>query len=218
MSRKGMFLAGAFGGATPTLLRLALDLVSRKESVEHIDRSILAGIALLAFLGAGLAVIWNEADPKKAFYIGLGLPSLVTVLTTSATAPNLRRSSQEAPPPFGSVLAAPSIPNRYLRIEYPFQETGQLLAVYDLDGHSTINPVSGGVPLSVPFQATSVTFASENASPFDTSLPTSPGSLLSIRFIIEKVSWYGFQYAIGIQTKPFKLVVDGNPRVSEPQF
>ena len=82
-----VFAVGAFGGIAPTLLRIGVDLSQQNKSVGEINSSVLVGMAIFAMLGGAVAAIWNEVDLKKVFYLGLGLPSLITVVTTTATMP-----------------------------------------------------------------------------------------------------------------------------------
>lgn len=87
MTWKTIFATGAFGGIAPILLQLAIDLTQGRKRVEAIGLSILIGMAIYAVLGGGLSLIWKETDLKKVFYIGLGLPSLLTIASANITAP-----------------------------------------------------------------------------------------------------------------------------------
>src|SRR6266852_1398137 len=87
MTWKLIFVTGAFGGIAPILLQLAIDLTQGRRKVDAIGLSILIGMLIYAVLGGGLSLIWKESDLKKVFYIGLGLPSLLTIASGNITAP-----------------------------------------------------------------------------------------------------------------------------------
>jgi len=87
MAWKLIFATGAFGGIAPILLQLAIDLTQGRKRIEAIGLSIFIGMAIYAVLGGGLSLIWKETDLKKVFYIGLGLPSLLTIASANITAP-----------------------------------------------------------------------------------------------------------------------------------
>jgi len=77
-------VAAGFGGTATSLFALAISL-TKGEALPN--PSFLLGIALLAFLGAMVAVLLDETNCKKAFFLGLGLPSLVQVGAANATRP-----------------------------------------------------------------------------------------------------------------------------------
>lgn len=72
-----VLLSAAFGGVTPNLLRLAIGLTN--ETAELPGISYLLGLLIFAIVGALVALIWEETDLKKAFYLGLGLPAFIQV-------------------------------------------------------------------------------------------------------------------------------------------
>ena len=97
MTWKIIFATGAFGGIAPILLQLAIDLTQGRKRVEAIGLSIFIGMAIYAVLGGGLSLIWKETDLKKVFYIGLGLPSLLTIASANVTAPQQPSNPLPAP-------------------------------------------------------------------------------------------------------------------------
>lgn len=76
-------LVAGLGGAAPNLLQLAIMLT--KGDTKLPDISYLAGILIFAMLGGAVGLIWGEKDLKKAFYLGVGLPSLIQVSVNNAT-------------------------------------------------------------------------------------------------------------------------------------
>lgn len=237
MAWKAIFGTGAFGGVAPTLLRLAINLTQNGGRIsDQIDSSIVIGIAIFAILGGGLAVIWKETDLKKVFYIGLGIPSLLTVaghaLSTpqgqpiqSISAPDVR-VPQQAPtgPPGGSVEGAPKHPASLFRLRVFAQGNiqGRQLNVDLTDAAPEITqapielvfePSGGYVPVphgvaivNVPPTATSFRIQGEIASSDPIDLPSAPGSTMRVRFRSEKTSLSGFLYSLGIKRPPYQLI------------
>ena len=72
--------AAAVGGVAPNLLALAMYLTSRQEQRLPINWwGYTAGLLLLAGLGCLVALIWKERVPKRAFYLGMGLPAMLQI-------------------------------------------------------------------------------------------------------------------------------------------
>jgi len=79
-------LAASFGGIAPNLLQLALGLVRQERTVPVLNSGYVFGLLLLAALGAGVAIIWGEKVPKRAFYLGVGLPAMLQVALNGGAA------------------------------------------------------------------------------------------------------------------------------------
>ena len=75
MMKTAPLLVGALGGITPNLLTLAVQLTAK--SAELPGLTYLIGLLIFAGLGAVIAYAWEEGNLKKAFYLGVGLPSLI---------------------------------------------------------------------------------------------------------------------------------------------
>lgn len=75
MKKLPIFIAAAFGGISPNLLRLAVSLM--KEEAELPGVTYALGLLIFAMMGGVVAYIWEETDLKKAFYLGIGLPALI---------------------------------------------------------------------------------------------------------------------------------------------
>jgi hypothetical protein len=69
--------AAALGGITPNLMGLAILLT--KETAELPQYTYFLGLAIFALLGGAVCLFWREIDPKRAFYLGLGLPSIIQI-------------------------------------------------------------------------------------------------------------------------------------------
>lgn len=77
-------LTAGFGGISPNLLRIAIDLTGKKD-IAYLDLGYVIGLLLFALMGAGVALIWGETDFKRAYYLGIGLPSLMQMALATAT-------------------------------------------------------------------------------------------------------------------------------------
>ena len=202
-SRVWPVVAGGLGGLSPTLLRIAIDLTSEKKHLPDVSISLIVGMALFGVLGCIVAAIWGEADLRKAFYIGFGLPSMITVATTTASSPTLHTSGAFA----RSVIAAASIPGRHLTIVLTEGASREdLFAIFDMQTDQRI-PVRPGESLAVPENANIVSFLTSSAKSDPISLPNVADTATILTLRTEKNPWYGFAYALGISSLPFKLIV-----------
>jgi len=185
------------------LLRIAIDLTSEKRHLPDISVSLLVGMGLFGVLGCIVAAIWGETDLRKAFYIGFGLPSMITVATTTASSPNLHASGAFA----RSVIAATSIPGRHLTIVLTEGVSREdLFAIFDKQTDKRILVPPGG-PLAVPEDANTVSFLTSSAESGPISLPSVADKATIITLRAEKNPWYGFAYALGISSLPSRLIV-----------
>lgn len=238
---KSIFLTGAFGGIAPILLQIAIDLTQGRKRIEAIGLSIIIGMAIYAILGGGISLIWKETDLKKVFYIGLGLPSLLTIASGNLTAPQPPSSPVPAPiavPQQGS----PKGPTPLGKIEFPgfLPEINQIVyaqnnvvgrqLVVDLITQSVppeitqsplyivFEPTGTNVPIQygqamvdVPPTATAFHIEGSEASSDSVQIPAISGSTTRIRFAAQKRFFYGLLYSLGIKAPPFQLV----PKSSE---
>jgi hypothetical protein len=62
--------------------------------------------AVFRYFGAGVALIWRETDFRRAFYLGLGLPSLMQVGLTGAPDGQCRHRFQPPGPRSGRYASA----------------------------------------------------------------------------------------------------------------
>jgi hypothetical protein len=97
-------LTAGFGGISPNVLQLAIDLVGRNK-VDYLVPTFALGLVILAAMGAGIALVWGETDHKRAYYLGLGLPSLIQVAVASAT--HTPPADPAAPPKTAEVRVVP---------------------------------------------------------------------------------------------------------------
>lgn len=210
-----VFAVGAFGGIAPTLLRIGVDLSQQNKSVGEINSSVLVGMAIFAMLGGAVAAIWNEVDLKKVFYLGLGLPSLITVVTTTATMPQ-RSAEAELVPKTAAVATMDWQPVLFqstgggkVRILLPSEVgyNGAVATFYRSDNSSVNIPIRAGADVSTPDRSVAVTVSSPVAQSDRVTLGSSAqSSTVVIRFTAQKDPYYGLLYAVGAHSKPFKLI------------
>lgn len=74
--------AAGFGGVAPSLLKLAVTLTASNTRTPTVNGGYLVGLLLFAVLGGGVALIWGETKARKAFYLGIGLPSMLQIAVT----------------------------------------------------------------------------------------------------------------------------------------
>jgi hypothetical protein len=211
------FLAGTFGGTTPFILRIALGLANQDDKAKTAVRDpwMILGIVFLGLLGGALAAIWKETDLKKAFQLGIGLPSLLTVFNTGASAPpkvasdvlrHLLRSE--------TVYAASKVvEGRKLKIDVPAEVSkSSMSAVFnDSPNGRLVVSFTSGTEIDVPKEATSVEVKSDLFEAEPATLPASPNVLIGLTFTIaERKPFYGFLYSIGIQSHVYRL---RNPKI-----
>jgi len=208
-----VFLVGGFGGIAPTMLRIGVDLSQHHGSVAEINGSILLGMAIFFIMGGAVAAIWNEVDLKKVFYIGLGLPSLITVATSTATAP---QATAELLPKTTAVAMSNRrfqtvSQNGRLKIVLPSEVgySGAVVTFYGSGSPVTV-PINAGSEINVPDQASEVIITTLIAQSDRIALNNvSANSLTVLRLAAQKDPLYGLRYAVGMHSKPFRLTVAG---------
>jgi len=190
-----ILLVGALGGIFPTLLRLAIGLSQNQIEPKDVRISMLLAMVIFAVCGAIVAGIWGEVDLKKVFYLGIGLPSFLTVMTSSASAP---------PPSVQAQTTGQHVPQLSLSLP-PNIVASHPQIIFQME-HGT---------KSVPYQPT--VQVPEGATSF--SVHSSRGDSGMIPITSPKVTlrsetdpWYGFKYAFGVNgAKPETLTL-GKPQ------
>jgi hypothetical protein len=70
-------VAAAVGGITPNLMSLAILLTTGDgELPQH---TYFLGLMIFALLGGAVGFFWQETNPRRAFFLGLGLPSIIQI-------------------------------------------------------------------------------------------------------------------------------------------
>lgn len=75
MKQHAYIAAAAVGGAAPSLLTLAIDLM--KPGGKWPDATFLVGMALMSILGAVVGWVCQEKKLHQAFLLGIGLPAMI---------------------------------------------------------------------------------------------------------------------------------------------
>ena len=88
-------LAAAFGGISPNLLSLSLGLIGDNAEVGK-PVTYAFGLLLFAAMGGATALVWGENVPRRAYFLGLGLPGLVQAGVTGATSERNAQQDQQA--------------------------------------------------------------------------------------------------------------------------
>lgn len=198
-------LVGALGGTAPTLLRVAIDLVNGSSSIGQLNASILLGIGLFGLLGGIMAAIWGESDLKKVFYLGLGLPSFLTVAASHGTAPAPGAPAMAYLRPV--YAAGNSVPGRKLTIQTPPELSAvQPQAVFGTDTGDQAVPIRNN-ELVVPSAATSVRIQSSLGASNSVTLPGTPNAVIKMKVAAAKDVWFGLKYAVGVHSTPYSLVL-----------
>jgi hypothetical protein len=86
-------VAAGFGGIAPNLLDLAVLMTGGEKLPNY---TYYLGLVLFAAIGCAIGYFWREPDPKRAFYLGVGLPALLQLSANDLS--NLRASY--APPDY----------------------------------------------------------------------------------------------------------------------
>src|SRR5438874_8134626 len=118
MINKSAILAGAIGGVAPNVLRLIVNYSSPSPQ-PIIAAPIGYCLAIVGFAVLGAIVVWifQETDLKRAFYVGIGLPSLLQVTTLQlAQSPN---PHGVAPPPAGAQASISLVSSAYAQEPSP---------------------------------------------------------------------------------------------------
>lgn len=113
MTNKASIFAGAVGGVAPNFVRLIVTYSSSSPQRMIPDQQIEYCLAVigLAVLGAIVVWIFQETDLKRAFYVGIGLPSLLQVTTLQLAQSPM--SHDVAPPPAGARVSISLISSAY---------------------------------------------------------------------------------------------------------
>jgi hypothetical protein len=117
MINKAAIFAGAVGGVAPNLLRLVVHYSSPSPQSIIINAPYFLALAGLAVLGGVVVWIFQETDLKRAFYVGIGLPSLLQVVNLqSQLSPN---PHDVAPPPPGTHASISLVSSAYAQTSSP---------------------------------------------------------------------------------------------------
>src|SRR5262245_728538 len=72
-------LAAAIGGISPSVIALAVELVTNVKAEIQTRPGYYIGLMLFALIGYFVARAWKERVPRTAFFLGVGLPAMFQV-------------------------------------------------------------------------------------------------------------------------------------------
>jgi hypothetical protein len=178
-----------------------------------------------------------ETDLKKVFYIGLGLPSLLTIASGNLSTPQTpanpvpapvsspQQSSPSGPTPRANLdtygiwplvnqiaYAQTNVAGRQLVVDLVTQavpvEITQSPLYIVFEPTKTNAPIQYGQAIvNVPPTATAFHVEGNEASSDSIQLSQTSGSTTRIRFGSEKRFLYGLYYSLGVKVPPFQLVL-----------
>jgi hypothetical protein len=211
MINKAAIFAGAVGGVAPNFFRLIVNYSSPSpQPIIGAPIGYCLAIAGFAGLGALVAWIYQETDLKRAFYVGIGLPSLLQVTTlqlaqsptqhgvapplagTQASISLVSSAYAQEPSPAG-----PSAIGRKLDLSGDTNTPQCAVSFYGTDG-KWISTKPAGQGVDVP--PTAAKFAiqvGQSISPSYT-IPATPNAVINARVKISEKAGSGFLQGIGL--------------------
>lgn len=211
----------AFGGVFPNLIDLAVTLTGKEPSFPGV--SYLIGVLLFAILGAGVALIWQEIDLKKVFYIGVGLPSFIQVnaanISAHTTPPAAHTSILFVNSAFAEEQTTP-IPGRTLTINRQGNAATYNIIFsakdYKQTEKVTVDPaVEATIP--IPDYATSLQVEKQGVVSEKEPLTSKPSANIQLDVEAKKNYWSGFYNAIGIKnTNPYQFEIKQKVIIPSP--
>jgi hypothetical protein len=196
--------AAAFGGIATSLFGLAIDL-TRGQPLP--TPSFLLGLAILAFLGAMVAVFLGETNCKKAFFLGLGLPSLIQVGAARATQDPPAGPEKDAMFSLLPVAHAAgkevSVPGRTLKVRADGEAMAYEVVFSSGDGRReekvAVPAAPGEKSLSVPDYASRFVVQVGSARSVNQPLPPRAGTVTVMKLNVRPKPWSGLKQSLGVQ-------------------
>lgn len=236
--------AGGFGGVFPSLFILASTLTRSPETVSGGPwvLTYLVGLALWAVLGGFIALVFKEVNLRKAFFLGLGLPSLlqahnsalnkplpqkpVTVppAVTLLLAPVRAEPAYAQPPDAGTGVPTATAESRTLRLYFAPRGPQDRIVFFSQD-HSAQQELrlsrfpesNDSVRIEIPRFASGFLIRSEQVTSNALDLTQMPGAEPRARVEVEENPWSGFWFALGFTSKPsIEVTLVPLPEGTEP--
>jgi hypothetical protein len=225
MINKAVIFAGAVGGVAPNFLRLIVNYSSPSPQRIMPDGQIGYWLAVVGFGLLGALVVWifQEAELKRAFYVGIGLPSLLQVTTlTWAQSPH---QYTVAPPPAGvetsiSLISSAyaqegppaevSAPGRKLKLTGATNAPQLSVSFYGAD-EKWIPPTTPATQ-EVAVPPTAAKFAIQVGRSISPSypIPATPGAVINAKVKISPKAGSGFLQGVGLG-KAYDITVQVAP-------
>jgi len=210
--QKGLICgAAAFGGVVSSLFALALDLTQGKRLP---NGSYLLGLTILGALGAAVAFFFEETNRRKAFFLGISLPSLIQVggaNMTRADAGSAKQALLLFPVVRAAELAGPA-PNRLLKMEADEKVTGYEVIFSSADGRreeKVLVERAPGKAVAVPGYAARFAIQVGSARSVSQPLPAEPEATFGFRLSVRPNTWSGLQRSLGKRdASEYEVVVE----------
>lgn len=197
-----ILLAGAFGGMFPSLFNLATLLTGKEASMP--SPTFWLGVLVFAVMGAAVTMVWTETDLPKAFYLGIGLPSLLQAGAGYVSENQIKTAA--LPRTIAELFVkeahaqAPSLEGRTI-IVTPGAKSPSSAVFYSKDGKRQIVPLTqqGQQTIQVPPDASEVGFKVGESASERVPLPSAPNASGQYKVDAQPNIWSGFQRAIGVR-------------------
>ncbi len=222
-----VLLSAAFGGISPNLFRLAVNLT--QPNAELPQPTYFLGLLIFALMGAGVAYIWEENNLKKAFYLGLGLPAFIQLSAGELSSTEMTAYLYRQMPPVAT--AAPAQQNMAVSFQLIpatfHQDTTEARTItITLDKYiptytivfSSEEDVLEKVVRSRPRQLTRTFRVPGFATQFRIKirksmskaqpLPREPGAAPRYRISVQESFWKGLLEAIGFRDAGLTIIVE----------
>lgn len=193
-------LAAAFGGSFPSLFNLATLFTGKEAGMPN--PTFWLGVLVFAALGAAVAMIWKETDLPKAFYLGVGLPSLLQAGAGYVT--ESREKVAELPRAVVELFVKQAQAQGLHAVGRtivltPGANAPTSAVFYSADGKKQIVPLraQGKQRIQVPPDASEVGFKVGETASDRLPLPPAPNATVQYKVDAQPNTWSGFQRAIG---------------------
>jgi len=203
-----VIIAGAFGGISPNILSLGIALTGGDTTMP--EATYFFGLLIFAVMGAGMAFIWDETDLKKAFYLGIGLPSIIQIGVEKVTSTNESNAAAEKNHAFLSFMVTPAVAQtmdetvagRKLKIILPGKlSTAELVFCSSNDRYRERVPLDQSTSIGVvdiPQRATRFAIKVGTSMSLYETLPALRDDTTAIQVMVSEKSWSGFKQALGV--------------------
>ncbi|SRR6266496_93175 len=224
MTNKASIFAGAVGGVAPNFVRLIVNYSSSSPQRMIPDQRIGYCLAVmgLAVLGAIVVWIFQETDLKRAFYVGIGLPSLLQVTTLQLAQSPM--SHDVAPPPAGARASISLISSAYAQEIPPAQlslssrkliltgdtNTAQCAVSFYATDDKLISTKPATQEVEVPEKAAKFAIQVGRSISPSYAIPATRDSLINAKVTITEKAGSGFLQGIGL-AKAYDVTVQVAP-------
>lgn len=212
--------SGGFGGVFPSLFVLASVFTGTPELVSGGPwvLTYLLGLSLWALLGGSIALVFKEVNLKKAFFLGLGLPSLLQAHNNAVEKPPFQQKTGSAVRVSSSIFASPAhaqeppvpqtdVNEKILHLHFPQRGTNDRVVFFSENNAKLEIPLptsesSSEFSVKVPPFASSFVVRSGDTYSNPLNLGQLTGREPHVRVDIQDKPWNGFWFALGFTSVP----------------